>query len=75
MRDRHGNEWTPLGDPLAAERCTESGCPTRARAGSALCWDHHRAPFLWSDRHEQWLPPERPLHWCSLIDTRELVLL
>ncbi len=75
MRDRHGNDWTLPGDPLESERCTAPDCPARSRLGSPLCFDHHRGPPLWSDRHGSWLPPARRLHWCSLTDSRELVLL
>ena len=75
MLDTHGNEWNRLSHPLTGERCQTDGCPSRKRLGSDLCFEHHRGEPSWSEEHQCWLPPERELHWCSLIDNRQLVLL
>jgi hypothetical protein len=76
MRDRHGNDWRHLSDPLSDERCVEPGCGTRTRPGSVRCWDCHGNPRLgWDLPLSQLTWSRDTLHWCSLLDTRELVLL
>lgn len=53
------------------QRCRETGCNVAVRQGSDRCWECHREPGRVEDG--VWRGPV--LHWCSLIKTRELVLL
>lgn len=57
-----------LRDRCKLVRCARDGCPTAARTGSSLCWDHHR------DAHRTALG-HQDTAWCCLTDTRALVLL
>jgi hypothetical protein len=75
MKDECGNEWVRLGHPLLDERCVQPGCPSRRRLGTDKCFRHNCGEPQWREEYDCWVPPERELHWCSLLDNRQLVWL